>query len=165
MCYGDPPPHKIRTALTRCAIPEIGDTRALAEAVNVTWIPDRIPNQNMKTKINFSRPLKALLVAGLLAGTTVAFNAQATDIHWVPQAIYFDDLNNPYAYFDDTANWDLGVLPSFLYTNSVDGSTQTERVMDNTSLVTCVITNDVELFQMMFGSGGGGNVVVSNANV
>ena len=119
----------------------------------------------MKTKINFSRPLKALLVAGLLAGTTVAFNAQATDIHWVPQAIYFDDLNNPYAYFDDTANWDLGVLPSFLYTNSVDGSTQTERVMDNTSLVTCVITNDVELFQMMFGSGGGGNVVVSNANV
>ncbi len=119
----------------------------------------------MKTKTNFSRPLKALLVAGLLAGTTMAFNAKATDIHWSPQVIYYDDLSNPYAYFDDALNWDLGVLPSFLYTNTIDGSTQTERVMDNQNLVTCVITNDVELFQMMFGSGAGGNVVVSNANV
>lgn len=119
----------------------------------------------MKTKINFHRPLKALLVAGLLAGTTVAFNAKATDIQWAPSVTYYDALNNPYAYFNDAANWSLAVLPSFLYTNTIDGTTQTERVMDNSTLVTCVITNDFELFQTMIGSGGGGNVVLSNANV
>lgn len=118
----------------------------------------------MKRTLTPSRSMKALLAAGLLLATNLAFNAMAIDNQWSPSVIYYDDLGNPFAYFDDANNWNLFRVPSFLYTNA-DTTTQTERVMDNTTLIPCVITNDVEVFQSMIGSGGGGNVVISNANV
>ena len=117
----------------------------------------------MKRKISSFQPLKALL----LAAPMLACNARAqnTDSHWSPSTDVFPDGNGGlYAYFADPANWDSGVVPE--YTNAAGGSV---RVMLNQSVgahVTCVITNDTHLYQLMAGAGGGGDLVITNgANV
>jgi len=117
----------------------------------------------MKRKISSFQPLKALL----LAAPMLACNARAqnTDSHWSPSTDVFPDGNGGlYAYFADPANWDSGVVPE--YTHSNGGSV---RVMLNQSVgahVTCVITNDTHLYQLMAGAGGGGDLVITNgANV
>lgn len=105
--------------------------------------------------------IKTLLVAGLLAATSLAFNATAqnSDTHWSPFNV-LDDGNGPYAYFADPANWDSAVVPG--YTNSNGGTVRTMVSQADGFHVTCVITNDQELFQIMAGAGNGGDVVVTN---
>src|SRR6266568_8171378 len=57
----------------------------------------------MKKPSSF-QAIKTLLVGGLLAATTLAFNAMADDNHWSPFNV-INDGNGPYAYFADPANW------------------------------------------------------------
>ena len=116
---------------------------------------------NMKREINSSLALRALLVACLLAAPNLIFNAMAAEVdnHWSPFVV-MDDGNGPYAYFADPDNWDQAVAPT--YTNALGAYM---RVMDNQtvgSYVTCIITNDVNLYQLMIGAGGGGDVVITN---
>src|SRR5689334_15075862 len=99
----------------------------------------------MKKKSSF-QPNKTLLVAGMLAATNLAFNAMAVDNHWSPFNV-LDDGFGPYAYFNDGANWDQAVAPS--YTNSVGDTMRTMVSQSVGSYVTCVITNDQELYQIM----------------
>jgi len=116
-------------------------------------------------KISSFQAVKTLLVAGLLAATSLTFNATAqnTDTHWSPFDV-LDDGNGPYAYFADPANWDSAVVPG--YTNSNGGTVRVMVSQADGSHVTCVITNDAELNQLMIGAGNGGDVVVTNgANV
>jgi hypothetical protein len=108
--------------------------------------------------VNSSRLFKALLLAGLLAAPTLAFNAMAveSDNHWSPLDV-LNDGNGPYAYFADPNNWDAAVVPA--YTNSAGADI---RVMVSQTTATCIITNNVDLYQLMVGAGGGGNVVITN---
>jgi hypothetical protein len=104
---------------------------------------------------------KSLLLASLLAAPTLAFTAMAaeSDNHWSPFDV-MDDGNGPYAYFADPYNWDAAVVPG--YTNDAGAYI---RVMDSQavgSYVTCIITNDVNMYQLMIGAGGGGDVVITN---
>ena len=113
----------------------------------------------MKTMVKSSRMFKALLLAGLLAAPTPAFNAMAADNHWSPLDV-MNDGNGPYAYFSDPNNWDAAVVPD--YTNSAGA---TVRVMVSQTTATCIITNNANLYQIMIGAGGvggGGNVVITN---
>jgi hypothetical protein len=112
-------------------------------------------------KISSIQTIKAMLVAGLLAAPNLAFNAMAqeTDFHWSPLDV-LDDGFGPYAYFNDAANWDSSEVPA--YTNSTGLYI---RTMDNQavgSYVTLVISNSVNLYQLMVGAGGGGSVVITN---
>ena len=115
----------------------------------------------MKKKSSFQAIKKTLLVAGLLAATSTAFNAMAqnTDSHWSPFNVS-DDGFGPYAYFADPANWDSLTVPD--YTNSNGGTVRTMVSQSVGSYVTCIITNDVHLYQIMIGAGGGGDVVITN---
>ena len=116
----------------------------------------------MKKTSSF-RANHTLLGIGLLALTNLAFNAMAVDNHWSPFNV-FDDGNGPYAYFNDTANWDLAVTPT--YTNGSGDTMRTMVSQADGSHVASLITNDIELFQIMIGAGNGGDVVVTNgANV
>ncbi len=65
----------------------------------------------MKRLINFIRPFKALLLAGLLAGPILSFNviAAEADMHWSPSDV-LNDGNGDYAYFADPNNWDSRVV-------------------------------------------------------
>jgi hypothetical protein len=106
---------------------------------------------------------KSLLVAGLLG--TLAFSAKAVpefDYHWSPFDVFTDGGGNPYAYFQDPGNWDSAQVPAV--TNSAG---QYIRVMLNQSIgshVPAVITNNIDMYQLMIGtgSGGGGDVVITN---
>jgi len=125
----------------------------------------------MKTKNSF-HSFKAPLLAGLLAGPILAFNAMAIDNVWSPIDTFSNPDGSQYAYFNDANNWSLGEVPT--YTNPGDGTA--ERVIINGTLglpgdyVACVITNDTgSLNQLIMGdngSSGGGTLVVTNgANV
>lgn len=116
----------------------------------------------MKTKINFCPPLKTLLLAGLLAGPMLAFDALAAnreDIHWAPQDIFTDGSGNQYAYWADANNWAGGVVPLVIDTNQVN--TFYNAAFDSDA-VECIVTNDTQVGQLMCGFGGGGVLVVSN---
>lgn len=139
-----------------------------------TKINNRNTNLDMKTKINFCRPLKALLVAGLLATPMLASNALAQgqeDNHWSPVDTLTDGFGNQYAYFNDANNWSLASVPSYTDPNNGDN----ERVIINGTLgtpgtyVACIITNNVNLYQIIMGddgtAGGGGLIITNGAQV
>src|SRR6185503_2400325 len=97
--------------------------------------------------------------------TNLVFNAMAqnTDTHWAPSNL-LDNGNGPYAYFAEDGNWDSAVVPG--YTNINGGTVRVMVSQGDGSHVTCIITNDAELYQLMIGAGNGGDVVVTNgANV
>lgn len=120
----------------------------------------------MKTKINSSHPLKALLLAGLLAGPMLALNAMAQgqeDNSWAPFNVSTDASGNPYANFNDPANWSLGSVPAYNDPNNGDF----ERVIINGtvgSYIPCVITNDFQLYQIIMGDSGAGAGVLIITN-
>ncbi len=119
----------------------------------------------MKRMINFSRLFKTLLLAGLLAGPMLAFNAMAQnreDIHWTPLDIFTDGSGNQYAYWDDTNNWSTQVVPVVYDTNLVNTF---ENAAFDSATVTCFVTNNAQVTavgQLMAGFGGGGTLVISN---
>jgi hypothetical protein len=115
----------------------------------------------MKRKTNSFKPLRSLLLTGLLAAPMLAFNATAqnSDSHWSPLDVT-DDGNGPYAYFEDSNNWDSAAVPD--YTNATSGYVRTMVNQAVGSYVTCVITNSHFLYQIMIGAGGGGYVVLTN---
>ncbi len=107
------------------------------------------------------RLFKTLLLAAVLAAPNLAFNALAAeaDMHWTPVDV-FNDGGGDYAYFDDPNNWGSFVAPG--YTNDAGAYI---RVMDNQAVgshVTCIITNDLNLYQLMIGAGGSGDVIITN---
>jgi hypothetical protein len=119
----------------------------------------------MKSKINSSQPFKALIVASLLATLSLTFNAMAQtreDNHWSPLNVSTDVDGNPYAYWNDPNNWSLATVPVVLDTNQAN--TFFNAAFDDTvgSIVTCLVTNDAEVGQLMCGFGGGGILVITN---
>jgi hypothetical protein len=106
---------------------------------------------------------KCALLAGLLG--TLAFSAKAVpefDYHWSSFDVFTDGGGNPYAYFQDPANWDSAVVPAV-----TNASGQYIRVMLNQSIgshVPAWITNNIDMYQLMIGTGGngGGDVVITN---
>ena len=120
----------------------------------------------MKTKINSSHALTVLLLVGLLAGPMLAFNAMAQgqeDNSWAPFNISTDAGGNPYANFNDPANWSLASVPSYTDPNNGDF----ERVIINGSVgsyIPCVITNDVDMYQLIMGDSGSGagTLIITN---
>jgi hypothetical protein len=114
-------------------------------------------NPHMKRKINSSRMFKALLLAGLFAGPMLAFNAMAAnreDDHWSPNDVFTDVHGNQAAYWNDPANWGLGVVPLVVDTNAAS-PTFFNAAFDSAA-VTCAVTNDTQVGQLMCGFGGGG---------
>jgi len=110
----------------------------------------------MKRKISSFQPVKCLLLAGLLAASMLAFNAMAAnreDIHWAPSNVFTDVHGNQAAYWNDPANWNPAVVPLVVDTNQV--STFYNAAFDSAA-VTCVVTNDTQVGQLMCGFGGGG---------
>jgi hypothetical protein len=80
-------------------------------------------------------------------------------MHWSPVDVY-NDGGGDYAYFDDANNWGSTVAPG--YTNDAGAYI---RVMDNQAVgshVLCIITNDMNLYQIMIGAGGSGDVIITN---
>ena len=118
----------------------------------------------MKTKINFSQTFNALLLAGLLAGPMLAFNAMAQtreDIQWSPLDTFTDESGNQYAYWDDANNWAGGVVPVVLDPNQ--GNTYYNACYN--SIVKCVVTNNTQVTgvgQLMCGFGGAGILDIEN---
>lgn len=119
----------------------------------------------MKKKITSSRLLRLLLLAGLLAVPLLAFNARAQfeDNNWTPADVA-DDGGGPYAYFGDFANWSLNFVPTYADTNNNNLGV---RVIVNGSVgsyVTCIMTNDVQLYQLIMGDSGAGagNLIITN---
>ena len=120
----------------------------------------------MKRNISSFQPLRSLLLAGLLAAPMLALNAIAEDNVWSPFDVTVPATGDPYAYFNDPLNWSLGFVPVFTDTNN----NQTVRTVINGtvgSYVDCIITNDVDLYQIIMGDSGSGagNLVISNGNV
>jgi hypothetical protein len=116
----------------------------------------------MKQMMNSSRMFKSLLLASLLAGPMLAFNAMAQnreDINWAPSDIFTDGNGNQYAYWDDTNNWVGGVVPVVYDTNQAN--TFYNAAFDSDT-VTCVVTNDAQVGQLMAGFGGGGTLEITN---
>jgi len=110
----------------------------------------------MKRKISSFQPLKCLLLAGLLAASMLAFNAMAAnreDIHWAPSNVFTDVHGNQAAYWNDPANWNPAVVPLVVDTNQV--STFYNAAFDSAD-VTCAVTNNTQVGQLMCGFGGGG---------
>lgn len=117
----------------------------------------------MKKMTKSSRMFKSLLLAGLLAGPMLASNAMAQnreDNHWSPQDVYTDGSGNQYAYWDDANNWSLAVVPIVYDTNQVT-PTFFNAAFDSAA-VTCVVTNDTGVGQLMCGFGGGGILDIEN---
>src|SRR6266446_7229467 len=104
----------------------------------------------MKRMINSSRMFKSLLLAGLLAGPLLAYNAIAAnreDDHWAnPPNVFTDAHGNQAAYWNDPANWSLNVVPVVVDTNQV--STFYNAAFDS-SAITCAVTNDTQVGQLM----------------
>lgn len=124
----------------------------------------------MKKKINSYKCLKWLLLAGLLAAPMLAFNAKAQteDNSWAPSTdVLMDASNNPYAYFNDPNNWSDFFVPVYLDTTT--GLNQRAIINGSVgSYVTCIITNDTDLYQLIMGDSGAGagNLIITNgANV
>jgi hypothetical protein len=119
----------------------------------------------MEKILKSSRMYKALVLAGLLAGPMLAFNAVAQnreDIHWSPVNVFIDGSGNQYAYWDDANNWGGGVVPVVYDTNLVN--TFYNAAFDSDT-VTCVVTNNTQVTavgQLMCGFGGGGTLVITN---
>jgi hypothetical protein len=119
----------------------------------------------MKKMLKPSRMFTALLLAGLLAGPMLAFNAMSQnreDIHWSPLDTFTDGSGNQYAYWDDTNNWTGGVVPVVYDTNQAN--TFYNAAFDSAS-VTCFVTNNTQVTgvgQLMAGFGGGGTLVITN---
>ncbi len=114
---------------------------------------------------NSPQPFKALLLAGLLAGPWLAFNAMAvpeTDYHWSPLDVITDPSGTNYAYFDDSQNWDSGFVPTV--TNSAGAYIRPMVNQATGNHITCVITSNVDMYQLMVGTGtgGGGDVIITN---
>lgn len=117
----------------------------------------------MKIKCKPPQLLKTLLLAGLLATPILAFNARAEDNSWAPFDVQTDASNNPYAYFDDQANWSLNTVP--VYTDPI--TSQTERAIINGSVgsyIPCIMTNDANLYQLIMGDSGSGagTLIITN---
>jgi len=104
---------------------------------------------------------KALLLVGLLA---LAFKAHAgyDAATWSPVDIVTDGAGNHYAYWNDPANWNTGVVPTF--TNSVDGNLWGVHFAEPAgAIIPCVITNNTQVGQLVVGDyGGGGYLIISN---
>jgi hypothetical protein len=121
----------------------------------------------MKIKMNFYRAFKALFVAGLLALPMLAHNAMAQgqeDNNWSPNDIYIDDSGNLYAYWNEPGNWSLGEVPT--YTDPNNGDFMRVIINGTTgSYISCFITNDVQMYQLIMGDSGsgGGNLIITNS--
>jgi hypothetical protein len=118
----------------------------------------------MKRIVKSSRMFKSLLLAGLLAGPMLAFNAMSQtreDIAWSPLDIFTDNGGNQYAYWDDANNWAGGVVPVVLDPNLAN----TFYCAGYNSTVFCVVTNTTQVTavgQLFAGFGGPGTLVISN---
>ena len=131
-------------------------------------MPTRIININrnphMKRKKNSYQPFKSLLLAGLLAGPMLAFNAMAQtreDIAWSPLDTAIDENGNTFAYWDDGNNWAGGVVPVLVDPNVAN----TYYCAGYNSTVFCIVTNTTqvtEVGQLFCGFGGPGTLVISN---
>ena len=111
----------------------------------------------MKRKINSYKPFKCLLLAGLLAVPMLAYNAMAAtreDDHWSPNTVFTDVHGNQAAYWNDPGNWGLAVVPVVVDTNAAN-PTFFNAAFDSAA-VTCAVTNDTQVGQLMCGFGGGG---------
>jgi hypothetical protein len=115
----------------------------------------------MKGIMKSSYPFKALLLGGLL---TLAFKAHAgyDAATWSPSDIVTDGAGHKYAYWNDPANWNTGVVPTF--TNSVDGNLWGVHFAEPAgAIIPCVITNNTQVGQLVVGDyGGGGYLIISN---
>lgn len=116
----------------------------------------------MKGIMKSAYPFKALLLAGLLA---LAFKAHAgyDAATWSPVDIVTNGADHHYAYWNDPANWNTGVVPTF--TNSVDGNLWGVHFAEPAgTIIPCVITNNTQVGQLVVGDyGGGGYLIISNA--
>jgi hypothetical protein len=87
----------------------------------------------------------------------LAFNAMAAnreDDHWSPTDVFTDVHGNQAAYWNDPGNWGLGVVPVVVDTNAAS-PTFFNAAFDSAA-VTCAVTNDTQVGQLMCGFGGGG---------
>ena len=103
---------------------------------------------------------KSLLLAGLLAGPMLAFNAMAQnreDDHWSPTDVFTDGNGNQAAYYADPNNWSEVVVPVVVDTNQVN--TFFNAAFDSAAVI-CVVTNDSGVGQLMCGFGGGGTIEI-----
>lgn len=112
-----------------------------------------------------SQTLKALLLAGLLAGPMLAFNAMSQnreDIQWSPLNTWTDGSGNTYASWDDGNNWAGGVVPAVVDTNAA-GPAFFNAAYNST--VICVVSNAepvTGIGQLMCGFGGAGTLLITN---
>jgi len=114
----------------------------------------------MKKTVISSRLFKPTLLAGLLG--SLALSGMAADYHWGPADIFVNDLGQNCAYYADAANWDALAVPG--ETNS-GGATIRTMISGATGFHTiAVITNSIDIYQLMIGSGsgGGGDLIISN---
>src|ERR1035438_5229762 len=102
----------------------------------------------MKRMVKSSRMFKSLLLAGLLAGPMLAFNAMAQtreDDHWSPSTVFTDGNGNQAAYYADPNNWSLTVVPVIYDTNQAN--TYFNAAFDSAAVI-CVVTNDSGVGQL-----------------
>ncbi len=73
-----------------------------------------------------------------------------------------DGAGNHYAYWNDPANWNTGIVPTF--TNSVDGNLWGVHFAEPAgAIIPCVITNNTQVGQLVVGDyGGGGYLIITN---
>jgi hypothetical protein len=116
----------------------------------------------MKGIMKSAYALKALLLAGLLALASKA-HAGYDAATWSPVDIVTNGAGHHYAYWNDPANWNTGVVPTF--TNSVDGNLWGVHFAEPVgTIIPCVITNNTQVGQLVVGDyGGSGYLIISNA--
>ena len=113
------------------------------------------------TKI--SALIKSVLLAGLIAGPVLAFNAMAQnreDDHWSPLDTWSDVNGNQYAAWNDANNWSEDIVPTVYDTNAA--SPTFFNAAYDSDAVTCLVTNDTGVGQLMCGFGGGGIIEIAS---
>ncbi|MGA2245544.1 MAG: immunoglobulin domain-containing protein [Verrucomicrobiota bacterium] len=119
----------------------------------------------MKRTIKSSRTATALLAAGVLAASMLAFNAHALnrlDDIWSPVDVITDSSGtNQYAYWNDPNNWSMGVVPTN-YDAAGDGYYNAAFSQAVGTIIACVVTNDTSVGQLMLGFGGAGTLIITN---
>ncbi len=120
----------------------------------------------MKRQMNYSQLIKALLMAVLL---TLGFKTMAQEQreNWTPTDVAYDGNGNPYAAWNDPANWQFGIVPTLQDTNDDTYSGDYWAACFNDpagGVVPCLVTNDTTVGHLFLGLGGSGEVIVTNAN-
>jgi hypothetical protein len=106
--------------------------------------------------------MKSTLLAAVLGALALNAVAQPTEtVIWTPADSVTDGDGFQYANWNDVNNWSTGVVPTWI--DPVTGSYYQAHINGTPGAYTaCILTNNIDVGQMMMGDSGGGILIITN---